>query len=83
MKEVAKAPGTVLGIYRGRADGGRARQGAATAFAAMVGPTMLAYRGSGMTLQQIADKLTLDRIATARGGKWTPTAVKNILDRLK
>jgi hypothetical protein len=37
------------------------------------------YRSSGMTLDQIAQKLNADGVPTARSGKWTPTAVRRIL----
>jgi hypothetical protein len=40
------------------------------------------YREVGMSLRQIAAKLTEDGINTASGGQWTATAVKNLLDLL-
>ena len=39
-------------------------------------------RDSGQTLQQIADSLNKTRVTTARGGKWYPTTVRNLLERL-
>ena len=82
----AKARGQVLGGYRGgpvplASDGGKATSEAATAFAAMVGPDILAMKQEGLSLRQIAGSLTAKRINTARGGQWTATAVKNVLDR--
>lgn len=38
-------------------------------------------RGQGMTLTAIADKLNSEGIKTARGGKWYPTTVSNIVNR--
>jgi hypothetical protein len=35
----------------------------------------------GMSLRQIAAEMVSKSIRTARGGKWTATAVKNMLDR--
>jgi hypothetical protein len=52
-------------------------------FAAMVGPTPAHEYGEvGMSLRQIATKLTEDGINTASGGQWTATAVRNLLDWL-
>jgi site-specific DNA recombinase len=36
-------------------------------------------KADGLTLQQIADHLNAQNIATKRGGKWYPTTVKNVL----
>ncbi len=84
----AKARGTVLGGYKGGpvpnvALSVKARVAAADAFAAMVGPMIREQRQAGATLQQIADQLRADGIKTARGGEWTPTAVKNVLTRIE
>lgn len=38
-------------------------------------------RGQGMTLTAIADKLNTEEIKTARGGKWYPKTVSNIIER--
>jgi hypothetical protein len=38
-------------------------------------------RASGLSLRQIAGKLACDDIRTARGGEWTATAVKDVLER--
>ena len=37
-------------------------------------------RESGATLQQIADQLTGDGVATPRGGRWYPSTVRSILE---
>jgi DNA invertase Pin-like site-specific DNA recombinase len=83
----AQARGTIMGGYRGgkHPDAGKAsaaRVAKADAFAAMVGPMIQAMKADRLSLDQIADKLTEDRINTVRGGQWTKTAVKNVLDRL-
>jgi recombinase len=38
-------------------------------------------REAGASLQRIADRLTADGVKTARGGKWTPMAVLNAINR--
>ena len=43
--------------------------------------TIEELRNQGLTLQQIADRLNSENVATARGGKWYPTTVKNLVDR--
>ncbi len=55
---------------------------AADAYARDVGPTIQALRAEGMSLRQIAARLTADGTRTARGGAWTATAVANVLARL-
>jgi len=39
-------------------------------------------RNAGQTLQEIADTLNAEGISTKRGGRWYPTTVKNILERV-
>jgi len=39
-------------------------------------------RNTGKTLQEIADTLNAEGISTKRGGRWYPTTVKNILERV-
>ena len=39
-------------------------------------------RNSGYSYWKIANGLNLDQVPTANGGKWYPTSVKNIFDRL-
>jgi DNA invertase Pin-like site-specific DNA recombinase len=83
----SKARGTVLGGYRGGPVpdahlGAKARQEAADGFAALVGPMMREMRESGLSLRQIAAKLTADSIQTVAGGQWTATAVRNVLQRV-
>lgn len=91
----AKARGRQLGGWRATRRDGSARLAggdplqasqAATRqaddFAARVGPIALAMRHDGMSLAAIAAQLTERHIATARGGAWTATAVRNLLQRL-
>jgi DNA invertase Pin-like site-specific DNA recombinase len=82
----AKARGVKLGGFRGSipdsALASSARKTAADAFAGQIGPLAQDMRNSGFSLRQIADKLAADGILTARGGAWTATAVKNVLQRL-
>jgi DNA invertase Pin-like site-specific DNA recombinase len=83
----AKARGTVLGGYRGGpvpdvALSVCSRVAAADAFAEMGGPRIREQRQAGASLRQIPEQLSADGIKTAQGGKWTPTAVKNLLARL-
>lgn len=85
--QAAKNRGKVLGGYRGVPPdfnlATQARQNAADAFAERLAPTIEAMRADGCSLSEIARKLASDGIMSARGGQWTPTAVKNVLDRLR
>lgn len=81
-----KARGVVLGGWRGgpkvdTAQGTAAIQAKADAFAADVGPIAAAMRAQGKSLREIAGALVEQGIKTARGGAWTATAVKNLLER--
>ena len=91
----AKARGTKLGGWRAtKADGSPRRPGCdpakatgglvrkANDFAARAGATALALRQSGMSLAAVATELTAQHIATPRGGAWTATAVRNLLERM-
>lgn len=79
----AKARGQKLGGLRD-ATGKRneAIQRDALSFAQAVQPIVQPLRASGATLGAIAAALDGAKIATARGGKWTPTQVKRVLERL-
>jgi DNA invertase Pin-like site-specific DNA recombinase len=87
--QAAKARGTKLGGYRGgpapdAALSAQARRKAADEFAAMVGARLREIQTDAtekLTLQQLADALTIEGVETARGGVWTPTAVRNVLAR--
>ncbi len=38
-------------------------------------------RGEGMSLREIADRLTADGRRTKRGGRWYPSTIRNVLTR--
>jgi len=80
----AKARGQKLGGLRD-ATGKRneAIQRDARSFAERVRPIVQPMRASGATLAQIAEALGGAGIATPRGGAWTATQVKRVLDRLE
>jgi DNA invertase Pin-like site-specific DNA recombinase len=75
-----------LGGYRGgpvpdAAKATAARQEAADAFAADVGPMAAEMRAAGRSLRQIAAELTAQGVRTPRGGAWTADAVRRVLER--
>jgi len=71
-----------LGGNRGNIDkANEAARALADAHAAKVIDTVLPLKEAGRTLQQIADTLNKSGVKTARGGKWHPTTVKNVLAR--
>ena len=71
-----------LGGNRGNIDKANdAARALADSHAAKVMDTVLPLKEAGRTLQQIADTLNKSGVKTARGGKWHPTTVKNVLAR--
>ena len=54
---------------------------AASAFAANVLPIIAPMRAEGLSLEKIAAALNARGVATARGGKWAATQVRDILNR--
>lgn len=82
----AKARGVKLGGYHGvvpdTMKAADARQKAAEARAADLGPMMQEMRGQGWSLAKIAAEMTSKSICTPRGGAWTADTVKRILDRI-
>ena len=71
-----------LGGNRGNIDkANEAARALADSHAAKVIDTVLPLKEAGRTLQQIADTLNKSGVKTARGGKWHPTTVKNVLAR--
>ncbi|KXV25649.1 MULTISPECIES: recombinase family protein [Gluconobacter] len=82
----AKARGQKLGGYRpgaGKVDyrlSIEARQKAAEAFRASIGPMVAGLREEGMSLRQIAERMTEQGIKTSKGGTWTAATVSRILD---
>lgn len=71
-----------LGGNRGNIDkANEAARALADSHAAKVMDTVRPLKEAGRTLQQIADTLNKSGVKTARGGKWHPTTVKNVLAR--
>ena len=71
-----------LGGNRGNIDkANEAASALADSHAAKVMDTVRPLKEAGRTLQQIADTLNKSGVKTARGGKWYPTTVKNVLLR--
>ncbi len=71
-----------LGGNRGNIDkANEAARQQADRHAQKVLDTIQPLREVGRTLQQIADTLNKTGVTTARGGKWHPTTVKNVLAR--
>ena len=70
-------------LERGREQGTRASILRADAFAESLYPKIKAYQQQGQNLRQIAESLNKRGVLTARGldGAWTPTAVRNVLER--
>lgn len=58
-----------------------ARQKAADAFAASVGPMITEMQSAGRTLREIAVELTANNVKTPRGGVWTADAVRRVMLR--
>ena len=87
----AKARGVKLGtdnlkpelVHEASAKGVQVRQQNANDFAAKVKPVIEALVGQGKSLRGVAAELDMIGVKTARGGKWTATAVKNALWRTK
>jgi DNA invertase Pin-like site-specific DNA recombinase len=78
--------GTILGGYRGgpkvnSALGAAARRRQAEMRALDLTPLVRAMQAEGLSLRQMADRLTEQGIRTARGGKWAGTTVRNLLLR--
>lgn len=81
----AKARGVKLGnpnlTHDARIKGNQVKSEKANKFAAGLKTTIDALKGKGMTLRGIARELNRLEVKTARGKEWTPTAVKNLLER--
>lgn len=79
---MAKQRGTQLGNPNpvpASQQGLKVRQSNTSAYHAMVKPVIRELRQQGLTFAAIAEELTRRHVATARGGMWHPTTVKNIL----
>jgi DNA invertase Pin-like site-specific DNA recombinase len=83
----AKARGIALGGWKGGPAvdgrlGADANRKQAEVFAAKLGPMMAEMQNRGLSLREMAAELTAQGIQTARGGKWSACAVRNVLRRL-
>ena len=90
----AKARGVKLGHWshrevrdtlagrRGSAKGAAAVKAMADARAEDLADVVRGMRAEGLSLAKTADRLNAKGYVTARGGKWHPTTVKNLLARL-
>ncbi len=80
-----KAQGQQLGnrtnLDRAREHAARRNRESADAFARRIRDMVAPLREQGQTLAAIANKLNDWKVATARGGSWHATTVKNLLDR--
>lgn len=77
-----KKLGSPRGLTVSRPDlGTQALTAKADQFAARVRPTLEALRAEGLSLGEVAARLNAMRVNSARGGAWTPTAVKRVLER--
>jgi DNA invertase Pin-like site-specific DNA recombinase len=82
----AKAKGARLGNPRldeVRGKGAESMKAAAARFAVNILPLIQPLRAEGKSLREIADVLDARGVPTARGGKWAPTQVADILKRAK
>jgi hypothetical protein len=82
----AKAMGARLGnprLAEVRGKGAESMKAAADRFAANILPLIQPLRAEGKSLREIADVLDARGVPTARGGKWAPTQVADILKRAK
>jgi len=82
----AKVRGVVLGnpkLDQARTSAVLATRKGADRHAAEVLPIIEQIKGAGArTLREVADALNARGIATARGGRWYATSVKNVLERV-
>lgn len=80
-----KAAGAMLGNRTNLADARlkaiEAKKSIAATFAQRVRPEIERMRASGATLAEIAKRLQSMQVPTARGGMWTATAVRRVLER--
>lgn len=71
-----------FGAYRGNGAAVSAIKAKAKAFAADVMPVIEAIRAEGHTsLRAVANELNVRQIMTARGGKWGPSGVRDLIAR--
>ena len=80
----AKARGARLGnprLNEVRGKGAESMKAAAARFAANILPAIQPPRAEGRSLREIANILNARAVPTARGGKWAPTQIADILKR--
>jgi DNA invertase Pin-like site-specific DNA recombinase len=80
----AKAKGARLGnprLHEVRGKGAASMKAAADRFAANVLPLIEPLRAEGRSLREIANVLNARGVPTARGGKWAPPQIADILKR--
>jgi DNA invertase Pin-like site-specific DNA recombinase len=71
----------LAGLAKGREVAAQVRHQNALAAVADLAPLMNDLRAKGESFAKIAERLNSDGQQTRRGSKWTPTAVKRVLDR--
>jgi DNA invertase Pin-like site-specific DNA recombinase len=69
------------GAKKGNAASAEVRRAHALAAVADLAPTMKELRNEGKSFAAIAEHMNATGQQTTRGSKWTPTAVKRVLDR--
>src|ERR1700722_3038618 len=82
----AKAKGARLGnprLNEVRGKGAASMRAAAHRFAANILPIIQPLRAEGQSLREIANILNARGVPTARGGKWAPTQIADILKRAR
>jgi DNA invertase Pin-like site-specific DNA recombinase len=80
----AKARGVVLGnprLDQAQPRGAAGMRAAAERFAAGVLPIVRPLRDQGLSLRAIVEILDVRGVSTARGGRWAPTQVADVLRR--
>jgi hypothetical protein len=79
----AKANGVVLGGLRDTTnERNKALKAQAQERAVDLASLILPLRKQGMKLKAISDEMNKRNIPTARGGSWTATTVKRLIDRV-
>ena len=71
-----------FGNRRGSAQGAEAVKVQADARAEQLADVVRGMREAGMSFAKMADRLNADGYLTARGGKWHPATVRNLLARI-
>jgi DNA invertase Pin-like site-specific DNA recombinase len=82
----AKAKGARLGnprLDQVRGKGAESMKAAADRFAANILPLIRPLRAEDKSLREIANVLDARGVPTARGGKWAPTQIADILKRAR